>query len=169
MVREQAWIGLGGNLGDVRQTLASACRSIRRISASNLMCSPIYESEPWGITDQPIFMNQVVGFTPTLSPIETLDELLRIEQEHGRIRGQKWGPRTLDLDLLSWPDITMEAERLTLPHPRIAERGFVLVPWAAIAPKLVPYGLQTSVESMVEQLDGSGWVQPFSSSGPPKD
>ena len=83
---------------------------------------------------------------PTMSPMETLEVLQRIEEKHGRIRGEKWGPRTLDLDLLSWPGETIEHERLTLPHPRIAERGFVLIPWATIAPDLVPFGMENSVE-----------------------
>jgi 2-amino-4-hydroxy-6-hydroxymethyldihydropteridine diphosphokinase len=169
MVRRQAWIGLGGNLGDVQQTLSSAQKSIRELSATDLLVSPIYESEPWGIAEQPVFLNQVVGITPVLSPIETLTALLEIERNHGRIRGQKWGPRTLDLDLLSWPEITMDTAELILPHPRMAERGFVLAPWADIAPGLIPFGLSLSVKAMLEQfkqLDGSGWVQRCSSSAP---
>lgn len=166
MLRSHAWIGLGGNLGDVQQTLASACIAIRELSSDELIISPIYESEPWGIADQPVFLNQVVGIVPNALPGKTLSTLLDIERRHGRIRGQKWGPRTLDLDILSWPDITMESEALTLPHPRLTERGFVLAPWADVAPNLIPFGMSQTINDMLGALDGSGWVRRCSSSTP---
>ena len=163
MNQGRAWIGLGGNLGDVEATLASAREELRKLSSIELVISPLYRSDPWGIEDQPAFLNQVVGIQPLLDPLQTLGKMLEIERAHGRIRGEKWGPRTLDLDLLSWPKLTMDTNELVLPHPRLSERGFVLAPWADVAPELIPFGHEESVSELLCKLTGSGW-QPLSAS-----
>ncbi|MEZ4468350.1 MAG: 2-amino-4-hydroxy-6-hydroxymethyldihydropteridine diphosphokinase [bacterium] len=97
----------------------------------------------------------MVGLTPRLGPDETLARLLEIERAHGRSRGERWGPRTLDLDILSWPGVVSASARLTLPHPRLAERRFVLAPWAAVAPGL-RVGEQTVAGLLADCPDGGG-------------
>ena len=166
MDQRRTWIGLGGNIGNVFATFASTRSQLCELAVGQIVASPIYESEPWGITDQPVFFNQVVGLEPRYSPPKTLEALLDIEEAHGRIRGEKWGPRSLDLDLLSWPDLVIESDTLTCPHPRLSERLFVLAPWADVAPELVPFGLSRTVSQLLAACDGSGWVRRCSSSVP---
>jgi 2-amino-4-hydroxy-6-hydroxymethyldihydropteridine diphosphokinase len=97
-----------------------------------------YRTPAWGITDQPDFINAVAEIESTLPPDALLERLHAVEREHGRDRGNetRWGPRTLDLDLLAVEGVSSASPALTLPHPRLAERAFVLVPWAEIAPGL---------------------------------
>ena len=165
--RHWAWIGLGGNIGDVPQTLIRARAAISELAQPpdrTLVSSPLYVSQPWGVPDQPAFINQVVGLDPAMGPEETLERLLAIERSLGRKRGRRWGPRNLDLDLLCWSDLTLEEPHLQLPHPRIAERRFVLQPWADIAPELVVPGLGTTVEQLLDRCPDSGWLQRLLSS-----
>lgn len=135
---DAAWIGLGSNVGAPAETLDSAIAALSRLSEQSVYQSRRYYSPPWGVTEQPIFLNQVVGILPHahLSPEELLNELLQIELDHGRVRAQRWGPRTLDLDLLAWGARVKHSPTLTLPHPRLAERRFVLQPWCELAPEL---------------------------------
>jgi 2-amino-4-hydroxy-6-hydroxymethyldihydropteridine diphosphokinase len=125
----QALIGGGANLGDRATTLRSAEEALRRCGGvRSLVSSRWYETEPVGVTDQPAFLNVVYAVETSLSPESLLRELQRIEKEHGRVRRERWGPRTLDLDLLWYADETRVTADLTLPHPRLFERAFVLVP-----------------------------------------
>jgi 2-amino-4-hydroxy-6-hydroxymethyldihydropteridine diphosphokinase len=132
-----AYLGLGSNLGDRRRHLAEA---IRRLHAGPAMqvakVSPVYESSPAGVTAQPDFLNLVVQVATTHAPHELLAECLRIETDLGRMRRERWGPRTIDIDLLLYGDACIDDERLNVPHPRMRERSFVLVPLAEIAPEL---------------------------------
>ena len=132
-----AYVGLGANLGDREHTIRLAAEAIagRRLST-------IRETEPWGLVDQPPFLNAVAELETGLPPRALLDRLLAVEQELGRIReGPRWGPRTIDLDLLVYGDHVIEEPGLTVPHPRLAERLFVVEPLAELAPELEIPGL----------------------------
>ncbi|MCB9548831.1 MAG: 2-amino-4-hydroxy-6-hydroxymethyldihydropteridine diphosphokinase [Myxococcales bacterium] len=152
---DRAWIGLGGNIGPVAETLSAARLALRGLARGPLLMSPLVETDPWGLPDQPAFLNQVVGLRPRLGPHETLEALLAIERAHGRSRGERWGPRTLDLDVLTWPTAVAASAALEVPHPRLAERRFVLAPWAAVAPGL-RVGGATVAELLARCPDGGG-------------
>jgi 2-amino-4-hydroxy-6-hydroxymethyldihydropteridine diphosphokinase len=128
-----AFIALGSNLGDRFATLQSALAALRDLG-SNVTASSVYETEPVGYLDQPRFLNAVVRLETQLTPDDLLNEMHRIEQDHHRERVFKNGPRTLDLDLVLYDDLVDERPELTIPHPRLHERAFVLVPLAEIAP-----------------------------------
>lgn len=124
-----AYIGLGSNLGDRRQYIYDAVESLHRHPVVTVeRCSSLYETAPVGLTDQPYYLNMVVVARTKLNPLDLLELLLKIEQTLGRIRDIRWGPRTIDLDLLICGHIRMEDDRLELPHPRMRERAFVLIP-----------------------------------------
>lgn len=125
----QAFIGLGSNLGDRAAMLRGAVARLGRCDGVAVVAaSAVYETEPVSVTDQPSFLNQVVAIETTLAPEQLLDALQAIEAEFGRVRDVRWGPRTLDLDLLAYEGEARDTERLVLPHPRMFERAFVLVP-----------------------------------------
>lgn len=125
----QALIGVGANLGDRRAALTTAAERLRAWSGINaLAVSSLYETEPVGYVDQPQFLNAVIGVETTLTPEELLVALQTVEREFGRVRDVRWGPRTLDLDLLAYEGETRAGPALTLPHPRMMERAFVRVP-----------------------------------------
>ncbi|WP_448097114.1 2-amino-4-hydroxy-6-hydroxymethyldihydropteridine diphosphokinase [Luteibacter yeojuensis] len=138
----RASIGLGGNLGDVRQRLDAAIDHLAVQPGIVLAgCSRFYRTPPWGLVEQPDFVNAAIAVDTTLSPHALLDVLLEAERTFGRVRdGERWGPRTLDLDLLLYGDLVLDDIRLRLPHPRIAERAFVLLPLADLDPGLVVPG-----------------------------
>ncbi|WP_322908080.1 2-amino-4-hydroxy-6-hydroxymethyldihydropteridine diphosphokinase [Paenibacillus campi] len=125
----EAYIALGANLGDREQTLYDAIELLHshpQIAVQR--CSGVYDTAPVGYTDQPAFYNMVIRISTTLQPLELLDIMLEIESQLGRVRTIRWGPRTVDLDLLWMDHRHIETERLQLPHPRMCERAFVLVP-----------------------------------------
>ncbi|WP_138496129.1 2-amino-4-hydroxy-6-hydroxymethyldihydropteridine diphosphokinase [Paenibacillus pinistramenti] len=131
----EAYIALGANLGDREATLMEAIRTLDghpRIAVTR--CSNMYETEPVGYVEQPNFVNMAVSVTTSLSPEELLDFMLQTEQLLGRERSIRWGPRTVDLDLLWMGGLSLDTPKLTLPHPRMMERAFVLVPLADIVP-----------------------------------
>ncbi|TVS10119.1 MAG: 2-amino-4-hydroxy-6-hydroxymethyldihydropteridine diphosphokinase [Wenzhouxiangella sp.] len=132
-----AWIGLGANLGRPRQTLEQAVVALDALPETRLAAtSAAYWTRPWGEPDQPDFLNAVAGLETALAPLELLGELLAIEAGLGRRRDRaRWGPRELDLDLLLFDDRVLDSRELTLPHPRLHERAFVLVPLAELAPE----------------------------------
>ena len=119
----------GANLGDRAATLRAAVERLSGINGiARVECSALYETEPVGVADQPKFLNLALGLETTLSPEQLLAALQAIEQAFGRVRTVRWGPRTLDLDLLAYEGEERETPALTLPHPRMFERAFVLVP-----------------------------------------
>ncbi|WP_374015903.1 2-amino-4-hydroxy-6-hydroxymethyldihydropteridine diphosphokinase [Paenibacillus thiaminolyticus] len=128
-----AYIALGANLDDRERSLREA---IARLDAHPVIrvaaCSDIYETEPVGYTDQPQFLNMAARVTSTLTPQDLLRVMLGIELEMGRVRDVRWGPRVIDLDLLYMEGFEMDSPELTLPHPRMGERLFVLIPLADI-------------------------------------
>ncbi|VXB80171.1 2-amino-4-hydroxy-6-hydroxymethyldihyropteridine pyrophosphokinase [Luteimonas sp. 9C] len=129
----RAWIGLGGNLGDVPQVLRDAAAMLSALpDIGSLQLSSLYRTPAWGRTDQPDFVNAVAVLHTERAPMDLLDALLEIERTFGRTRsdaaGDQWGPRTLDLDLLLYGDAVITLPGLTVPHPRLHERAFALVP-----------------------------------------
>nr|WP_193569982.1 2-amino-4-hydroxy-6-hydroxymethyldihydropteridine diphosphokinase [Luteibacter jiangsuensis] len=148
---------MGGNLGDARQTLEAAMT--RLANHPDLVLtgrSAFYRTAPWGVLDQPDFVNAAVSVDTALPPHALLDVLLETERAFGRVRdGERWGPRTLDLDLLLHGATVVHDERLELPHPRMAERAFVLLPLADIDPSLEIPG-QGRVANLLETLDTQG-------------
>jgi len=142
MTQVLAYIGLGSNLEQPVDQLQRALPELNQIPGSSLQASSsLYLSSPMGSTDQPDYVNSVAILHTELPPMGLLDELQRIEQAHGRIRTQHWGPRTLDLDLLLYGDKILQNDRLRVPHPGIGERSFVLLPLAELAPDLQIPGL----------------------------
>jgi 2-amino-4-hydroxy-6-hydroxymethyldihydropteridine diphosphokinase len=128
----RAVIALGSNLAPELHLRAgySALARTERITGT----SRVYRTPPWGVAEQPAFLNAVVVTETELAPLALLDLLLAIEAEQGRVRTERWGPRTLDLDLLLYDDLVLDSERLTLPHPLLHERLFVLVPLCDLLP-----------------------------------
>lgn len=131
-----AFIGLGSNLADPLAHLRAATVALDALAQSRLVrISPVYRSTAVGPGEQPDYLNAVALLETSLAPLTLLDALQAIEQQRGRKRNVRWGARTLDLDLLLYGSLVMETTRLTLPHPRMMERNFVLVPLADIAPR----------------------------------
>jgi 2-amino-4-hydroxy-6-hydroxymethyldihydropteridine diphosphokinase len=127
--RAIAYIGIGSNVGEPKVQVARALRELEGLPDTRLMrYSSLYETEPVGLRDQPGFINAVAIVETALSPRALLDGLLDIERRHGRVRTVKNGPRTLDLDILLYGDARIHEDGLTIPHPRMHERGFVLEP-----------------------------------------
>lgn len=125
----QALVSAGANLGDRLATLRSAMERLRTTPGIiHVESSPVYETAPVGIVDQPMFLNLVLGLTTTLGPEALLERLLAIEGDLGRVRTLRWGPRTLDLDLLAFEGEQRNTPALVLPHPRMLERLFVVAP-----------------------------------------
>ncbi len=154
---QTAYIGMGGNLaswaGPPESTLAAA--ALRLVSLGQVARrSSLYSTAPVGFDAQPRFVNAVVALKTELKPRELLEELMAIEQEFGRDRsaGIANGPRTLDLDILLFGELEISAPELEIPHPRLAERAFVLVPLNEIAPQLVVPGYGKSVENLFAEL-----------------
>lgn len=132
----EALLALGGNVGDVRTTLDRAEAMLCEHGDVQIRArSSDYRTPPWGITDQPPFVNRCLAVETALAPLELLDRAQAVERALGRDRSreQRWGPRTADIDILAYDDIVFSDPRLTLPHPRLFERAFVLVPLAEIA------------------------------------
>jgi 2-amino-4-hydroxy-6-hydroxymethyldihydropteridine diphosphokinase len=139
--RTVAAVGLGGNLGDPKSAMAQALQAIdRRADCGVLSVSRLFVTPPWGKTDQAEFFNCCALVETALEPEPLLDLCLSIERDMKRVRIERWGPRTIDLDVLTFGDRTMRSERLELPHPRMTERGFVLMPLADLAPEMLVEG-----------------------------
>ena len=153
----QVYIGLGSNLDNPQTHIYTALSELRSLALDDaVVSSPLYVTSPVGPRDQPDYVNAVAGFDTRLDAHELLHEILDIEQKHGRKRtGSQWGPRTLDLDLLLYGEDVIQTKMLTVPHPRIRERAFVLKPLADIAPGLQIPG-QGDVHDLLEDCDQSG-------------
>ena len=149
----RAFIAFGGNVGDARETIAQFCAGDRiRLIAR----APDYKPPPWGKTDQPAFINACIIIDTGLTPLGLLDEAHEVERAFGRDRHkeERWGPRSLDIDLLTYGEDTIDDPDLTLPHPRLFERAFVLVPLLEIAPNAIIAG--RSLREALARLDQSG-------------
>jgi 2-amino-4-hydroxy-6-hydroxymethyldihydropteridine diphosphokinase len=158
----EAYIMIGGNLGDRYRNLFEAGKKIEKDCGKIVKCSRIYETDAWGDIPQPDFLNQVL-LIQTILPANTLmDSLLSIEKEMGRIRNEKFGARTIDLDILFYDDCIMENENVIIPHPRITQRRFVLEPLAEIAPELVDPLSQKKISTLLNECPDQLAVRVFS-------
>ncbi|MEM9938596.1 MAG: 2-amino-4-hydroxy-6-hydroxymethyldihydropteridine diphosphokinase [Pseudomonadota bacterium] len=151
----EAAIGLGSNLGDRRLNLETALRELQKTGGIDLTSiSSIYETAPWGETDQPAFLNACALLETELTPQLLLERCLAIEAGMGRIRARRWGPRLIDLDVLLHGVSNVKTSTLTLPHPEIQNRAFVLAPLAELAPDFILAG-STIVEHLAHtNLEG---------------
>jgi len=154
----RAYVGLGSNQGDSQLQLERALDALARLVRTSVIeCSPFYRTAPVGDPDQPEFINAVVALETALAPLELLHGMQHIENELGRKRdpSRRWGPRTIDLDLLLFGDAVVQHPDLFVPHPRMRTRAFVLKPLADIAPRMNIPGMGNVAELLAE-LDTSG-------------
>ena len=136
-----AYLSLGANLGNREETLREAVRRLAKNEDMKILAvSSLYETEPWGKTDQPRFLNLTVSLQTRLSPESLLAVVQALETELGRVRHEHWGPRIIDIDILHIEGVERNTSELTLPHPYMTERAFVLIPLAEITSKLVVKG-----------------------------
>jgi 2-amino-4-hydroxy-6-hydroxymethyldihydropteridine diphosphokinase len=150
-------IALGGNVGDVRDTLRNALAMLCNGTEAKLIArSPSYLTPAWGVKDQPPFINCCAAIETALSPHELLKRVQEVERAFGRNRAKevRWGPRPLDIDIIAYDDLALNDPGLTLPHPRLFERAFVLVPLADIAADQVIAGVR--VKDALARIDASG-------------
>lgn len=155
MVEQPAWVGLGSNVGDRAATLTRAIEALERSEGVRVLrVSQVLETEPVGVSDQARFLNAAAAIATTRSPRALLALLHRLEADAGRDRTaeRRWGPRTLDLDLLLYADRVLDEGGLTVPHPRMHERLFVLETLAQIAPSVVHPILGATIESLRDRL-----------------
>ncbi len=151
-----AYIGLGSNLGDRIRNLEGALQRFGSIGVLKAVSS-IYETKPWGVDEyQPRYLNQVAVVQTTLDPLEIVTELLAIEYAMGRVREEKNASRTLDLDLLLHGQTVLEASGVTVPHPRMHERAFVLIPLIEVAAELLHPVLKRTIRDLAADSDESG-------------
>jgi 2-amino-4-hydroxy-6-hydroxymethyldihydropteridine diphosphokinase len=158
----RAVLAIGGNLGKRRKTIRSGLKALAATKGiSGVICSPLVESAAVtqdGVDEtKPAYLNGVVQIETTLKPKELLTEIRRIETEHGRIRLERWGSRTLDIDIITYGDVLKSGKELTIPHPRAFERAFVLVPWSLLDPQAVLPGYG-SVAALAEELKDQVWL-----------
>jgi 2-amino-4-hydroxy-6-hydroxymethyldihydropteridine diphosphokinase len=151
------YLALGANLGDRAASLREAIGRLRSAVAVERMSS-VYETEPAYLLDQPRFLNMALRGRTALDPHALLAFLKRIERDMGRAAGPRFGPRVIDLDILLYDDLALDAADLRIPHPRMAERPFVLAPLAEIAPELAPPGWDRTVGQLAEVVRGNGDV-----------
>ncbi|WP_394703984.1 2-amino-4-hydroxy-6-hydroxymethyldihydropteridine diphosphokinase [uncultured Cohaesibacter sp.] len=151
----EVYISLGGNIGDPAITIEDALSTLSSQKGVRVMSrSPYYITPPWGKTDQAEFINACALIKTTLPARELLAVCLAVEKSMGRVRGDHWGPRIIDIDLLTYGDHVIDEDNLKIPHPYINERAFVLVPLRDLAPDFSLNG--QSIDSMLENLDVTG-------------
>lgn len=147
-----AYIALGSNLGDKEKNLRRALMLLMQQGIDVEKVSSFISTEPYGVTDQPQFLNAVCRVRTSLAPLALLDVLLATELAMGRVRLRHWGERNIDLDLLLYEDVVMDEPRLRLPHPDMQNRDFVLLPLAEIAPELVHPTLKKTIQELKDSL-----------------
>lgn len=151
----RAYIGLGGNIGDPRATMAAALRLLDGDADIRVArVSSLYATPPWGITDQPDFLNAAALLETNVGPRVLLERCLEAEASLHRVRDKRWGPRSVDLDVLTYGDREIDEPGLELPHPRMMDRAFVLVPLFELAPELVVRGAR--LESRLNEIGREG-------------
>lgn len=147
-----AYIALGSNLGDKEKNLRRALLLLTQQGVDVVRVSSFLSTEPYGVTDQPQFLNAVACVRTSLTPLALLDVLLATELAMGRVRLRHWGERNIDLDILLYEDVVLDTKRLRLPHPDMQNRDFVLLPLAEIAPELKHPTLQKTIWELKENL-----------------
>ena len=151
---------LGSNMGDRLHMLKQAIRALDiHESIRVLRSSSVYESDAWGLTEQPKYLNIVVEIETALTPLELLNSVRDMEQCLGREPSERWGPRSIDIDLILWGNHCMRTPELTLPHEYFRDRAFVLMPLAEIAPAAVDPESGMTVTALADRLDSRGLVQ----------
>ena len=158
----EIFLGLGSNVGDREKQLRDAAISLRSYDVTLLRSASLYITEPRDFEDQPWFLNTVVEIGTRLPPLKLLELCLVIEKEAGRVRDQSKGPRPLDLDILLYGSSNLRTEGLTLPHPRYAERKFVLAPLAEIAPDFRDPVRDLTIRQLLEKCADKGEVRMYS-------
>lgn len=150
---KKAYLGIGGNIGDTRANIEDTIELLKKNDAIEVTSlSSFYETEPVGYTDQDWFLNVVVEIETTLEPLKLLEYCQHIENELKRERTIRWGPRTIDVDILLYEDYSSDSEILTVPHPRMTQRAFAMVPLYEISPDLVIDG--TDIKDIIDHLKG---------------
>lgn len=147
---ERVFLLLGTNLGNRARNLSEALRRLEQILGKAILTSSVYETEAWGKTDQPAFYNQVLAFNTILSPTALLEQILSAETAMGRRRGEKWGERLIDIDILLYGHLMIREQDLEIPHPRMHERRFTLVPFGEIAPEAVHPVFSKTIKQLLE-------------------
>ncbi len=157
------FIGVGSNLDDPLEQCRRAIRCIGETEDIRVLrCSSFYRTEPHGLQEQPWFVNAVVEVRTALPPRALLDRLKGIEKTMGRLPGEKWGPRVIDLDLLLYDQRVIDEEGLTVPHPEMHKRRFVLAPLHELAPYTIHPAFGISVQGLLERLEDTGSVEMIS-------
>lgn len=149
-----AYLGLGTNLGDRQKNLKEAIKAIS-LKMNVLQRSSVYETKAWGYTNQPDFLNQVIEVNTDLTPLQLLNFVKRTETELGRVENFRYGPRLIDIDILFYGTVIRNTTRVQIPHPRLHERAFVLVPMAEMEPDFVHPVLQKTVAELLKNVDAS--------------
>lgn len=153
----KAYIGLGSNMGDRQSLLQRSMHLLQKERVVTVTAvSPLYESEPVGGPRQGAYLNACAALETDLTPVMLLRRMLEVENKLGRVRKRRWGPRTVDMDLLLYDTLIMNTPALILPHPRMAERLFVLAPLSDIAPDLTIPGTAKTVVALKSSLDPTG-------------
>ena len=152
---ERIYLSLGTNLGNREMNLEGVKSDLPPL-VEILDCSPVYQTKPWGYLDQPDFLNQVLAVETSLSPRELLEYIKGIEKKIGREPSFRFGPRIVDIDILFYGDRIIQEEELIIPHPRIKDRAFVLIPLANIDPDLNYPGTESSISDLLLNVDQAG-------------
>ena len=149
------YLALGTNLGDRPANLRAAIKALPP-SIVHRQSSSVYETPPWGVEDQPAFLNMAIKCETILEPEALLNHLKQLEVQLGRLQSFRWGPRLIDLDILFYDELILNTGQLMIPHPRLHERAFVLVPLAEIAPDLIHPVLKKSVKELAADVNTKG-------------